>query len=112
MDRSCRPTTAQARSAPARMWHGPARLGLFVPKPSRHADCQGCELPDLGVTARQRPRTSAAGERGDRYSLGYSIAQDCVAWFRCLIDCPNSRALPLLAAPRTSTMPCLYFQRK
>ena len=45
--------------------------GLFVPKPSRGAGCQGSGLPDLGTTARQRPLASTAG-RGDCYSLGYS----------------------------------------
>ena len=94
----------------------PAELGLFVPKPSRHADCQGRHLPDLGATVRQRPRMST-GERGDRYSLGYSVAQDCVAWFRYLINClqqPGAAvaggtayehdALPLLPAEVTSPL--------
>jgi hypothetical protein len=49
--------------------------GLFVPKPSREADCQGCGQSDLGTTVRQRPPASA-GERTDRYSVGYSPARE------------------------------------
>ena len=32
--------------------------GLFVPKPTRDADSQGCGLPDLGSAARRRPLLS------------------------------------------------------
>jgi hypothetical protein len=78
--------------------------GLFVPKATRHADCQGCELPGLGTIVRQRPRTSA-GERGDRYSLGYSVVQDLLAWVPVPHRLPQQPTLPLLAAPHTSTMP-------
>jgi hypothetical protein len=48
--------------------------GLFVPKPSRGADCQWCGMPDLGTAVRQRPLASAAGD-GDSYSLRYSLAR-------------------------------------
>jgi hypothetical protein len=47
---------------------------LFVPKPSRGADCQPCGTPDLGPIVRQRPLVSPAGG-GDCYSVGYSVAR-------------------------------------
>src|SRR5262249_26387703 len=41
--------------------------GLFVPKPNRGVDCQGCGPSDLGTTVRQR--SSASGdEHPDCYS--------------------------------------------
>jgi len=51
-------------------------VGLFVPKPSRRADCQRCSVPELGITVRQRPLASVAGD-GDCYSVGYSVRRAC-----------------------------------
>jgi hypothetical protein len=53
-------------------------MGLFVPKPSTVADCQGCGSPDLGTIVRQCALTSAGGD-DDRYSLGYSVAYELMA---------------------------------
>jgi hypothetical protein len=55
--------------------------GLFVPKPSRGAGCQGCGLPGLGSIVRRCPLASAA-VGGDCYSLGYSVARESVALIR------------------------------
>jgi hypothetical protein len=72
--------------------------GLFVPKPSRGADCQGCDMPDLGTSVRQRPLASAAGG-SDCYSLGYSAPG------RLRLDHldANYRRFPLLVRPRQLT---------
>jgi hypothetical protein len=49
--------------------------GLFVPKPSRGADCQPNCVLDLGTSVRQRPLASTVGG-GDCYSLGYSVPRE------------------------------------
>jgi hypothetical protein len=54
--------------------HLPASHGLFVPKPNRGADCQGCGPSDLGTTVRQRPPASG-DERADCYSAGFSARE-------------------------------------
>jgi len=84
-----RPTLAQspgqaaAQAATRRPWHRAASAapypdatstgGLFVPKPNRGADCQGCGPSDLGTTVRHRPPASG-DDRAGCYSLGYSVA--------------------------------------
>ena len=50
-----------------------AGVGLFLPKPSRDAVCQGRDVSDLERTVRRRPLASAA-VGGDCYSLGYSAS--------------------------------------
>jgi hypothetical protein len=58
-------------------WLRLVEAGLFVPKPTRDAGCQGCGLPGLGSTVRRCPLTSTA-VGGDCYSLGYSVAREAV----------------------------------
>ena len=47
----------EARPGPIRHAHRTG-VGLFGPKPTRGADCQGCGLPDLGSDVRRRPLLS------------------------------------------------------
>jgi hypothetical protein len=58
-------------------WHGcdtAVLPSLFVPKPSRGADSQDCDISDLGRTVRRCPLASTA-VGGDCYSLGYSVTR-------------------------------------
>ena len=78
--------------------------GLFVPKPSNDADCQGCGLPDLGIIVHRCLLSSVAGD-GDCYSLGYSVAH---AWSDDLLimhtrppPTPNDQAENLCLARRS-----------
>jgi hypothetical protein len=77
-----------------------AGTGLFVPKPTNDADCQGCGVLDLGSVVHQR-RLASVADGNDRYSLGYSVRVDSrgALWLDHLIR-SDLRARPLLA--RTS----------
>jgi len=56
--------------------------GLFVPKPSRSAGCQGCGPPDLGITVRRCPLASTAAGARDFYEAALVLVRpdQHVAW--------------------------------